>query len=92
MRFALYVRNDNRRARLVKLITTCGGLDIDDPQLAIRQPVSRQRCLLFNHRLRFLRIFLSQSRSIFSLSEPFQFSLQICFADYKLIILKTCGQ
>ena len=29
---ALYVRNDNRAARLVKLIATCGALDIDDPQ------------------------------------------------------------
>ena len=32
---ALYVRNDNRRARLVKLIATCGPLDIDDPRPAI---------------------------------------------------------
>ena len=32
---ALYVRNDNRAARLVKLIATCGALDIDDPQPAI---------------------------------------------------------
>lgn len=32
---ALYVRNDNRAARLVKLIATCGPLDIDDPQPAI---------------------------------------------------------
>ncbi len=32
---ALYVRNDNIRARLVKLIATCGALDIDDPQPAI---------------------------------------------------------
>jgi hypothetical protein len=32
---ALYVRNDNRRARLVKLIATCGALDPDDPQPAI---------------------------------------------------------
>jgi hypothetical protein len=32
---ALYVRNDNRRPRLVKLIATCGALDIDDPQPAI---------------------------------------------------------
>jgi len=32
---ALYVRNDNRRARLVKLVATCGPLDIDDPQPAI---------------------------------------------------------
>jgi hypothetical protein len=35
MPFALYVRNDNRRARLVKLIATCGALDIDDAQPAI---------------------------------------------------------
>jgi hypothetical protein len=33
--FALYVRNDNRAARLVKLIATCGPLDMDDPQPAI---------------------------------------------------------
>jgi len=32
---ALYVRNDNRAAKLVKLIATCGALDIDDPQPAI---------------------------------------------------------
>jgi hypothetical protein len=32
---ALYVRNDNRKAKLVKLIATCGPLDIDDPQPAI---------------------------------------------------------
>ena len=32
---ALYVRNDNRRPRLVKLIATCGPLDIDDPAPAI---------------------------------------------------------
>lgn len=32
---ALYVRNDNRRAKLVKLIATCGPLDIDDPQPAV---------------------------------------------------------
>ena len=32
---ALYVRNDNQRAKLVKLIATCGPLDIDDPQPAI---------------------------------------------------------
>ena len=32
---ALYVRNDNRRAKLVKLIASCGALDIDDPQPAI---------------------------------------------------------
>ena len=32
---ALYVRNDNQRSRLIKLIATCGALDIDDPQPAI---------------------------------------------------------
>ena len=32
---ALYVRNDNQRARLIKLIATCGPLDIDDPQPSI---------------------------------------------------------
>ena len=32
---AFYVRNDNRAARLVKLIATCGALDIDDEQPAI---------------------------------------------------------
>ena len=32
---ALYVRNDNHRAKLVKLIAVCGPLDIDDPQPAI---------------------------------------------------------
>jgi hypothetical protein len=33
--FALYVRNDNRRPKLVKLIATCGPFDMDDPQPAI---------------------------------------------------------
>ena len=33
--FALYVRNDNRAPRLVKLMATCGPLDMDDPQPAI---------------------------------------------------------
>jgi hypothetical protein len=32
---ALYVRNDNHRAKLVKLIAACGPLDLDDPQPAI---------------------------------------------------------
>ena len=32
---ALYVRNDNRKPRLIKFIATCGALDIDDPQPAI---------------------------------------------------------
>jgi hypothetical protein len=32
---ALYVRNDNRAAKLIKLIATCGPLDIDDPAPAI---------------------------------------------------------
>jgi hypothetical protein len=33
--FALYVRNDNRAPRLIKLIAMCGPLDLDDPQPAI---------------------------------------------------------
>jgi hypothetical protein len=33
--FALYVRNDNRPAKLVKLIAHCGPLDIDKPEPAI---------------------------------------------------------
>ena len=32
---ALYVRNDNHRAKLVKLIAQCGPMDIDDPQPTI---------------------------------------------------------
>lgn len=32
---ALYVCNDNRAPRLVKLIAMCGPLDIDDPRPAI---------------------------------------------------------
>jgi hypothetical protein len=32
---ALYVRNDNHRSRLVKLVAVCGPLDIDDPAPAI---------------------------------------------------------
>ncbi len=32
---ALYVRNDNTRARLIKLVATCGPLDLNDPQPAI---------------------------------------------------------
>ncbi|MGA2557206.1 MAG: DUF6573 family protein [Verrucomicrobiota bacterium] len=32
---ALYVRNDNRGPRLVRLTAVCGPLDIDDPQPAI---------------------------------------------------------
>jgi hypothetical protein len=32
---ALYVRNDNIRSRLVKLVAQCGPLDIDDPAPAI---------------------------------------------------------
>ena len=35
LKFCFYVRNDNRAAKLVKLIATCGPLDIDDPQPAI---------------------------------------------------------
>lgn len=33
--FALYVRNDNHPARLVKLVAHCGPLDIDDPRPSI---------------------------------------------------------
>ena len=33
--FALYVRNDNHKPRLIKLIARCGALDIDDAQPAI---------------------------------------------------------
>ena len=33
--FALYVRNDNRAPRLIKLIAECGPLDIDKPEPAI---------------------------------------------------------
>ncbi|MGA2871957.1 MAG: DUF6573 family protein [Verrucomicrobiota bacterium] len=33
--FALYVRNDNRAARLVKLVAMCGPLDMDAPEPAI---------------------------------------------------------
>lgn len=33
--FALYVRNDNRRPRLVKLVAMCGPLDMDHPRPAI---------------------------------------------------------
>ena len=32
---ALYVRNDNRAAKLVKLIAVCSALDMDNPQPAI---------------------------------------------------------
>jgi hypothetical protein len=32
---ALYVRNDDERSRLVRLVAVCGPLDLDDPQPAI---------------------------------------------------------
>lgn len=35
IRFKLYVRNDNRRPRLVELLAACGPMDIDDPVPAI---------------------------------------------------------
>ncbi len=35
LQFALYVRNDNHKAGLVKLVAICGPLDVDDPQPAI---------------------------------------------------------
>jgi len=33
--FALYVRNDDRAPRLIKLIAMCGPLDMDAPEPAI---------------------------------------------------------
>lgn len=33
--FSLYVRNDNRKPKLVNLIAACGAMDIDAPQPAI---------------------------------------------------------
>src|SRR6202000_2293942 len=33
--FALYVRNDNRAAKLIKLVAYCGPLDLDNPCPAI---------------------------------------------------------
>jgi hypothetical protein len=33
--FALYIRNDNHRPKLVKLIAVCSARDMDDPQPAI---------------------------------------------------------
>ena len=33
--FALYVRNDNRRPKLVKLVASCGALDMNEPEPAI---------------------------------------------------------
>jgi hypothetical protein len=33
--YSLYVRNDNRRPRLVKLTADCGALDMDAPEPAI---------------------------------------------------------
>ncbi|PTX92322.1 hypothetical protein DB354_13345 [Opitutus sp. ER46] len=33
--FQLYVRNDNRKARLVNLVAECGAMDVDDPSPAI---------------------------------------------------------
>ena len=37
---ALYVRNDNHRAKLVKLIAQCGPLDMDDasPSITVIMP------------------------------------------------------
>jgi hypothetical protein len=35
LHFALYVRNDNRRPKLVKLIASCGPVDMDNPRPAI---------------------------------------------------------
>jgi hypothetical protein len=33
--FQLYVRNDNRKAKLITLLSVCGALDIDDPAPSI---------------------------------------------------------
>jgi hypothetical protein len=33
--FALYVRNDNRRLKLVKLVAACGALEVNDSQTTI---------------------------------------------------------
>ena len=33
--YSLYVRNDNHRPRLVKLVAACGALDVDAPEPAI---------------------------------------------------------
>jgi hypothetical protein len=33
--YSLYVRNDNRRPRLVQLVAACGALDMDSPEPAI---------------------------------------------------------
>ena len=38
--YSLYVRNDNRRPRLVNLVASCGALDMDDPQPAITAMLS----------------------------------------------------
>ena len=35
IKFSLYVRNDNRKPKLVHLIAACGALDMNDPQPAI---------------------------------------------------------
>ena len=35
LHFALYVRNDNKAPRLIKLVAMCGALDIDDSHPAI---------------------------------------------------------
>ena len=40
--FALYVRNDNHRPRLVKLVALCGPLDVDDPAPAITVMLSNE--------------------------------------------------
>jgi hypothetical protein len=33
--YSLYVRNDNRRPQLVKLVAACGAMDMDAPEPAI---------------------------------------------------------
>ena len=39
---ALYIRNDNHRAKLVKLVAVCGPLDVDDPAPAITLMLSTE--------------------------------------------------
>jgi len=33
--FQLYVRNDNRKAKLITLLSVCGAMDIDDPSPSV---------------------------------------------------------
>ena len=42
--FTLYVRNDNQKAKLVKLIAECGPNDFDDPSPAITVMLPEEDC------------------------------------------------